>query len=102
LTAATPDDADITIIAETFRLLGDLTRLRILLCCLNEPMSVGDIAAHVGASQSLVSHNLRLLRAARLVRSERRAKQVFYEAADQHVRHMLADITEHAAEEAED
>lgn len=86
-------------IAEMFRLLGDPTRLKILLACLDAPRSVGDIATATGASQSLVSHHLRLLRAARLVRGEREARQVFYQAADQHVRHMLADIIAHAAEE---
>lgn len=90
---------DIALVAETFKLLGDPTRLQILLACLDAPRSVNDIAAAVGASQSLVSHHLRLLRGARLVRGERAARQVFYQAADQHVRHMIADILEHSAEE---
>lgn len=90
--------AGVHLIAETFRLLGDPTRLRILLVCLDEPHSVGQIATRTGASQSLVSHHLRLLRAARLVRGTREAKQVFYEAADQHIRHMLTEMIEHAAE----
>lgn len=85
-------------LAGTFRLLGDPTRLRILLVCLDEPHSVGQIATRTGASQSLVSHHLRLLRAARLVRGTREAKQVFYRAADQHIRRMLTDMIEHVAE----
>ena len=63
-----PDDNTITVIAETYRLLGDPTRLKIVLTCLEGPIAVGDIAKATGASQSLVSHHLRLLRAARLVR----------------------------------
>ena len=89
---------DVQLIAETFRLLGDPTRLRILLVCLDQPHSVGQIVTRTGASQSLVSHHLRLLRAARLVRGTREARQVFYVAADQHVRHMLTDIIDHVAE----
>lgn len=92
-------EIDVARVAETFKLLGDPTRLRILLACLDAPRSVGEIAAAAGASQSLVSHHLRLLRGARLVRGERDARQVFYQAADQHVRHMIEDILEHSAEE---
>lgn len=91
-------DANVTIIAEIFKLLGDPTRLRILLACLDKPASVNEIARRIDASQSLVSHHLRLLRAARLVVGTRKAKQVFYEAADDHIRHMLTDIIEHSSE----
>lgn len=93
-----PDDIVITI-AEIFKVLGDPTRLKILLVCLDKPASVGEIARAVDASQPLVSHHLRLLRGARLVVGTRSAKQVFYEAADDHIRHMLADIIEHTAED---
>jgi DNA-binding transcriptional ArsR family regulator len=95
----TPSDAQISVIAETYRLLGDPTRLRVLLACLAAPIAVGDIAKAVNASPSLVSHHLRLLRAARLVRGTRRNKQVFYETADEHIARMLVDMTEHAMEE---
>ena len=89
----------ITVIAETFRLLGDPTRLRVLLACLEGPIAVGDIAKAVDASQSLVSHHLRLLRAARLVRGTRKMRQIFYEAADDHIRHMLIGMIEHVRED---
>ena len=94
-----PSDAQIAVIAETYRLLGDPTRLRVLMACLCDPIAVGDIAKAVAASPSLVSHHLRLLRAARLVRGTRRNKQVFYEAADEHIARMLADMIEHAMED---
>jgi len=89
----------VTVLAETFRLLGDPTRLRILLFCLPGPKSVGDIVESLGLSQTLVSHHLRLLRGARLVRGERRSKQVFYEVADSHVSEMLIDMATHIDEE---
>lgn len=85
-------------IAETFRLLGDPTRLRVILTCLEEARAVGDIADSLGISASLVSHHLRLLRAARLVRAERHGREVHYVAADDHVRCILADMMDHVDE----
>ncbi|MCA0270862.1 MAG: metalloregulator ArsR/SmtB family transcription factor [Proteobacteria bacterium] len=93
---------EVAILAETFRLLGDPSRLRILLTCLPGPMSVGDIAENLDLSLSLVSHHLRLLRGARLVRGERQAKQIFYEIADQHVSQVLQDMTTHISEDHTD
>jgi len=92
-----PDDP-VAEIADVFRLLGDPTRLRILLACLNEPRAVGDIADALEVSPSLVSHHLRLLRAARLVRAERRGREVHYVAADEHVRCILVDMIDHVRE----
>lgn len=85
-------------LAEIFRLMGDPSRLRIVLTCLHGPVSVNDVADRLGLSQSLVSHHLRLLRAARLLKAERRGKQVFYCAADDHVRDVLGDMVEHVSE----
>jgi DNA-binding transcriptional ArsR family regulator len=93
-----PTDSQITIIAETYRLLGDPTRLRVLLACLDGPIAVGDIAQSIDARPSLVSHHLRLLRAARLVRGTRKTRQIFYEAADDHIRDMLLGMIEHVGE----
>jgi DNA-binding transcriptional ArsR family regulator len=94
-----PSQHNVTLLAETFRLLGDPTRLRILFFCLESPKAVGDIADSLGLSQTLVSHHLRLLRGARLVSSERQARQVFYALADHHVRDMLRDMATHIEEE---
>jgi DNA-binding transcriptional ArsR family regulator len=91
-------DGDVAELADMFRLLGDTTRLRIVLACLDDPISVGDIAGQLELSPSLVSHHLRLLRAARVVKADRQGKQVFYAAADQHVSGVLADMLEHIAE----
>ncbi|CAE6744272.1 hypothetical protein R69927_03250 [Paraburkholderia domus] len=87
-------------LADLFRLLGDPTRLRIVLACVDERRAVGAIAQGLGLSSSLVSHHLRLLRAARIVRAERQGKQVFYLAADRHISAMLAGMLEHVAEPA--
>ncbi|MCC7016797.1 MAG: helix-turn-helix transcriptional regulator [Rhodospirillales bacterium] len=92
------DDGRTVELAEMFRLMGDASRLKIVLSCLNGPVSVGDIAARVALSASLVSHHLRLLRAARLLRAERRGKQVFYRAADAHVSCVVADMVAHVRE----
>lgn len=89
---------DIAILAETFRLLGDPTRLKILFFCLNEARPVGEIAENLDISQPLVSHHLRLLRGARLVKSKRQAKQVFYTLSDSHVRDILSDMAHHIHE----
>ncbi len=88
-------------LADMFHLLGDANRLRILFLCLERPLAVSDMAHRLGLSLSLVSHNLRLLRAARLVRAERRGKQVFYRAADAHVHRVVTDMVEHMAEPAD-
>ena len=87
-------------LAEMFRLLGDTTRLRILLACAEGggEVAVGEIAKRLNLSQSLVSHHLRLLRAARLARGERRGRNVYYALADAHVRRMIADMRAHARE----
>jgi DNA-binding transcriptional ArsR family regulator len=73
-------------LAEMFRLIGDPSRLRIIIACLQAPICVSDLAARTRLSPSLVSHHLRLLRAARLLRAERQGKQVFYSPCDEHVR----------------
>jgi DNA-binding transcriptional ArsR family regulator len=97
MTPSTHDDRVVQL-ADLFRLLGDPTRLRIVLACAEGRRAVGAIAELLGLSPSLVSHHLRLLRAARIVRAERQGKQVFYLAADLHISAMLAGMLEHVAE----
>ena len=91
-------DSSVSELADLFRLLGEPTRLRIVLSCAEGPVAVHDIAARHDLSSSLVSHHLRLLRAARIVKADRQGKQVFYTAADQHISSVLADMLEHIAE----
>lgn len=85
-------------LAEMFRLLGEPNRLGLVANCLDGPLSVGELTGRLGLSQSLVSHHLRLLRAARLLRTVRRGKQVFYSIPDCHVRDMLTNMIEHLTE----
>lgn len=96
-------DADKTAeLADLFRLMGDGSRLRIILACLGEPVCVGDIAAKLDLTGSLVSHHLRLLRAARVLRAERRGKQIFYSVADEHIRCVLYDMVDHVVQPSDD
>ena len=85
-------------LAEMFRLLGEPNRLGIVASCLDGPLSVGEITGRLALSQSLVSHHLRLLRAARLLKAGKRGKQVFYSIPDCHVREMLTNMIEHLTE----
>jgi DNA-binding transcriptional ArsR family regulator len=85
-------------LAGTFRLLGDPTRLAILLAVAADARPVGAVPEALRQSPSLISHHLRLLRAARLVRAERQGKRVFYALADEHVRAVIEDMAAHARE----
>ncbi len=89
---------DLAILAETFRLLGDPTRLRILLALSAEPRHVSAVAEAENLSASLVSHHLRLLRAARLVTTERQGKHMIYRIHDEHVRQTVEDMIAHVQE----
>ncbi|MGK0172633.1 MAG: DNA-binding transcriptional ArsR family regulator [Gammaproteobacteria bacterium] len=92
------DEGQTAELADMFHLMGDGSRLRIILTCLGEPVCVGDIAEQLCLSGSLVSHHLRLLRAARVLRSQRRGRKIFYSVADEHIRHVLLDMLEHVVE----
>jgi len=89
-------------LAGMFHLLGDVNRLRLICACLEEAVCVQDLAERFHLTPSLVSHHLRLLKAARLMRAERRGKQVFYTVNDEHVRAVLRDMIVHVAEEGGD
>lgn len=84
-----------TELAETFGLLADPTRLSIVITCMDHERSAGEIADRLGSSASLTSHHLRLLRSARILKSERRGKQVFYAMADECVHSVLKIMIEH-------
>ncbi|HMO50261.1 MAG TPA: metalloregulator ArsR/SmtB family transcription factor [Kiritimatiellia bacterium] len=92
----THDRARTVRMARMFQLLGDPTRLSLVLGCLEKPRAVSDLAERAGLSLPLASHHLRLLRTAGLVEADRNGRQVFYRPADEHIRHMLTDITDHA------
>lgn len=85
-------------LAETFRVLGDPTRVRILDALSSGELCVCDIADHVGLSESAVSHQLRLLRGMRLVRPRRAGRQVYYAVDDQHILELLNQALSHVQE----
>jgi DNA-binding transcriptional ArsR family regulator len=94
------DPASVAALAGTFRLLGDTTRVRILDAVSDRELCVRDIARLLGASESAVSHQLRLLRSVRLVRPRRAGRQVFYALDDHHIVKLFAQGLEHVQEAA--
>ncbi len=88
-------DEDVRQIAETFKILGDPTRIKILHALSRRELCVCDIAAAVDLGQSAVSHQLRLLRGARLVKYRKEGKMVWYLLDDQHISQLLAQSIEH-------
>lgn len=89
-----PED-DVKEIAETFKILGDVTRIKILRALSKRELCVCDITAVVGMGQSAVSHQLRLLRGARLVKYRKEGKMVWYSLDDEHISFLLAQSIEH-------
>jgi ArsR family transcriptional regulator, lead/cadmium/zinc/bismuth-responsive transcriptional repressor len=93
-------EASVTALAETFKVLGDVTRVRILDAISRTELCVGDIAGLLGLSESAVSHQLRLLRDMRLVRQRRAGQMIFYTLDDQHIVRLFAQGLEHVQERA--
>jgi DNA-binding transcriptional ArsR family regulator len=85
-------------LADTFRVLGDPTRVRILDALSTGELCVCDIASLVGISESAVSHQLRLLRGMRLVRPRRAGRQVYYAVDDHHILELLRQAMTHVEE----
>ena len=92
------ESATVEVLAETFRVLGDPTRVRILDALADGELCVCDIASLVGMSESAVSHQLRLLRTMRLVRPRRAGRQVFYSVDDHHILELMRLAGTHAEE----
>ncbi len=88
-------DEDARQIAETFKILGDPTRIKILYALSRRELCVCDISAIVAMGQSAVSHQLRLLRSARLVKYRKEGKMVWYSLDDTHISQLLAQGVEH-------
>ena len=85
-------------LTELFRIFGDSTRVRILYVLFEAEMCVCDIAALLGMTQSAISHQLRALKQAKLVKYRREGKTIFYSLADDHVVTILAQGMEHIEE----
>ncbi len=90
-----PTQQEMETAAELFKVFGDPTRLKLLAALLAQEMCVCDLSDLLGISQSAVSHQLRLLRASRLVKNRREGKSVFYSLDDDHVAMILAQGMEH-------
>lgn len=87
------------LMAEFFGVLADPTRLRLITLLSQEECCVCDLATSLEISESAVSHQLRALRNARLVRYRKSGRQVFYRLHDQHIVSLYANVREHLAEE---
>jgi len=96
------NEDDAAELAEIFHLLGDASRLRIVYACLGGPVSSGILAEGLGLSPSLVSHHLRLLKAARILTNVRRGRHIFYSAVDDHIREMVRAMVVHIKEDHEE
>lgn len=92
------DARTVEALAETFRALGDPTRVRILDALAPGELCVCDIASLVGISESAASHQLRLLRGMRLVRPRRAGRLVYYAVDDHHILELLAQSRTHVQE----
>ena len=88
----------VSALAETFRVLGDPSRIRILDALSGGELCVCDIAELAGISESAVSHQLRLLRGMRLVRPRRAGRQVYYALDDHHIIELLRQGLTHVEE----
>jgi len=84
--------------AEILKVLGDSTRLKIVMALAKEELCVCDLSALTEVSVSAVSHQLRLLRAQRLVKYRKQGKMVYYSLADEHINNIIAAALEHAEE----
>ncbi|MGI5958233.1 MAG: ArsR/SmtB family transcription factor [Massiliimalia sp.] len=93
-----PDDEILYDVAELFKVFGDCTRIKILYALFESEMCVCDIAELLGMSQSAISHQLRVLKQARLVKYRRDGKTVFYSLNDDHIKTIFNQGLEHVVE----
>ena len=93
-----PPEEQLLRLAELFKVFGDGTRIRILYVLLEAEVCVCDLATLLGMQQSAVSHQLRILKQARLIKARRDGKTVFYSLADDHVATLLKQGMEHVCE----
>ena len=93
-----PDEEILYDLADLFKVFSDTTRIKILYSLMGGELCVADIAETIGATQSAVSHQLRILKTARLVKFQRDGKSIIYSLADDHVYTMLAQGLSHICE----
>lgn len=93
-----PDEEILYDVAELFKVFGDSTRVRIICALFESEMCVCDIAAVLNMTQSAISHQLRVLKQARLVKYRRSGKTVYYSLADGHIKNIFNQAFEHVME----
>lgn len=94
-----PEETELYDLAELFKIFGDSTRIRILFVLFEAEVCVCDLAEALHMTQSAISHQLRILKQNKLVKSRREGKSMFYSLADEHVRSIIAQGLEHIEEE---
>ena len=94
-----PDEEELYDLAEQFKVFGDSSRIRILFVLFEAEVCVCDLAAALNMTQSAVSHQLKILKQNKLVKSRREGKSIFYSLADGHVRTIIDQGREHIEED---
>ena len=95
-----PEETELYDLAELFKVFGDSTRIRILFVLFEAEVCVCDLAKALNMTQSAISHQLRILKQRKLVKSRRDGKSIFYSLADEHVRTIIAQGRDHIEEDA--
>jgi len=95
-----PPEDELIDLAELFKVFGDSTRIKILYVLFESELCVCDIAELLGMSQSAISHQLRIVKQAKLVKNRRDGKTIYYSLADEHVKTIIGMAKEHLEEEA--
>lgn len=96
--AGMPNEEMLYDLADLFKVFADTTRIKILYALMEQDLCVAHIAESIGATQSAVSHQLRLLKQARLVKFRREGKNMIYALSDDHVHTILAQGMNHICE----
>lgn len=94
-----PEETELYDLAELFKVFGDSTRIRILFVLFEAEVCVCDLAEALNMTQSAISHQLRILKQNKLVKSRREGKSIFYSLADDHVRTIINQGREHIEED---
>jgi len=93
-----PEEDRLSDLADFYKVFGDLTRIRILYVLLQEEVCVCDLAELLGMTQSAISHQLRVLKQAKLVKNRREGKTVYYSLVDSHIQTIISQGMEHLSE----
>lgn len=93
-----PEDEFIYDLAEFFKVFADSTRMKIIYTLLESEANVGELASIIGTTQSAISHQLRILKQAKLVKFRRDGKEIYYSLDDDHIAQIVKKGSEHIEE----